>query len=97
MFRRRRPLARAAMVGGGAYMLGKHRARGQAQEEEQNAQIDELQQQQYQQPAPAAPAPSGGISDDLVSQLEKLGKLKDEGVLTQEEFDAQKKKLLEAT
>jgi Short C-terminal domain len=96
MFRRRRPLARAAMVGGGAYMLGKHAARGQAQEEEQNAQIDDLQQQQ--QPAPAAaPAPSGGISDDLVSQLEKLGKLKDEGVLTQEEFDAQKKKLLEAT
>ncbi len=97
MFRRRRPLARAAMVGGGAYMIGKHAARGQAQEEQQNAEIDQLQQQQYQQPAPAAPAPSGGISDDLVSQLEKLGKLKDEGVLTQEEFDAQKKKLLEAT
>ncbi len=97
MFRRRRPLARAAMVGGGAYMIGKHAARGQAQEEQQNAQIDDLQQQQYQQPTPAAPAPSGGISDDLVSQLEKLGKLKDEGVLTQEEFDAQKKKLLEAT
>ena len=98
MFRRRRPLARAAMVGGGAYMLGKHAARGQAQEEQQNAQIDDLQQQQYQQQAPAAaPAPSGGVTDDLVSQLEKLGKLKDEGVLTQEEFDAQKKKLLAAT
>jgi len=97
MFRRRRPLARAAMVGGGAYMIGKHAARGQAQEEQQNAQIDQLQEQQYQQQAPAAPAPSGGISDDLVSQLEKLGKLKDEGVLTQDEFDAQKKKLLEAT
>ena len=97
MFRRRRPLARAAMVGGGAYMIGKHAARGQAQEEQQNAQIDQLQEQQYQQQAPAAPAPSGGISDDLVSQLEKLGKLKDEGVLTQEEFDAQKQKLLAAT
>jgi membrane protease subunit (stomatin/prohibitin family) len=80
------------MVGGGAYMLGKHAAQGQAQEEQQNAQIDQLQSQQ------AAPPPaSGGISDDLVSQLEKLGKLKDEGVLTQDEFDAQKKKLLEAT
>jgi len=96
MFRRRRPLARAAMVGGGAYMIGKHAARGQAQEEQQNAEIDQLQSQQAPPPA-AAPAPSGGISDDLVSQLEKLGKLKDEGVLTQDEFDAQKKKLLEAT
>ncbi len=94
MFRRRRPLARAAMVGGGAYMIGKHAARGQAQEEQQNAEIDQLQDQQA--PPPAA-APAGGISDDLVSQLEKLGKLKDEGVLTQDEFDAQKKKLLEAT
>ena len=92
MFRRRRPLARAAMVGGGAYMIGKHAARGQAQEEQQNAQIDQLQNQQA-----APPPPAGGISDDLVSQLEKLGKLKDEGVLTQDEFDAQKKKLLEAT
>lgn len=80
------------MVGGGAYVLGKRAAQGQAQEEQQNAQIDQLQSQQA-----APPPPAGGISDDLVSQLEKLGKLKDEGVLTQDEFDAQKKKLLEAT
>ena len=80
------------MVGGGAYMLGKHAAQGPAQEAQQNAQIDQLQNQQA-----APPPPAGGISDDLVSQLEKLGKLKDEGVLTQDEFDAQKKKLLEAT
>ncbi len=81
------------MVGGGAYMLGKHAARGQAQEEAQNEAIDQLAAQQA---SPAAP-PAGGISDDLVSQLEKLGKLKDEGVLTPEEFEAQKKKLLAAT
>lgn len=80
------------MIGGGAYMVGKSAARGQAQEAQQNAQIDQLQSQQA-----APPPPSGGISDDLVGQLEKLGKLKDEGVLTQDEFDAQKKKLLEAT
>jgi hypothetical protein len=84
------------MVGGGAYVLGKRAAQGQAQEEAQNAQIEQLEGQQAA--APAAPAaPAGGISDDLVSQLEKLGKLKDEGVVTPEECDAQKKKLLEAT
>ena len=96
MFRRRRPLARAAMVGGGAYALGKHRARNQdaeaAAEQDQDARIDDLEGQQ------AAPAPAaGGVTDDLVAQLERLGKLRDENVLTEEEFNAQKKKLLEAT
>jgi Short C-terminal domain len=56
---RRRPLLRAAVVGGGAYMAGKHVARSQeAQqqaEDEQNARISDLEQQQpdqgqYQQP-----------------------------------------------
>jgi hypothetical protein len=37
---------------------------------------------------PAAPAP------DPVDQLERLAKLRDSGALTQEEFDAEKKKLL---
>ena len=91
---RRRPLARAAMVGGGAYLLGKRAARGQAQEEEQNAQIAQLQGQQ----ATAPPAPAATVSsDDLIHQLERLGKLRDDGILTPAEFDAQKKKLLEAT
>ena len=36
---RRRPLARAAMVGGTAYVAGKHVAAGQQQEAEQEAQI----------------------------------------------------------
>jgi hypothetical protein len=84
------------MIGGGAYALGKHRARNQdaeqAAEEDQDARIDDLESQQ------AAPAPAaGGVTDDLVAQLERLGKLRDENVLTDEEFEAQKKKLLEAT
>ena len=32
MFRRRRPLLRAAVVGGGAYMAGKHVARNSAEQ-----------------------------------------------------------------
>ena len=42
-------------------------------------------------PAPAAAAPPG---DDMLARLEKLGKLRDSGVLTAEEFDAQKKRIL---
>ena len=42
--------------------------------------------------SPAAPA--GGLSEVAMAQLKKLGQLKDAGVLTQEEFDAQKAQLL---
>ena len=54
---RRRPLMRAAVVGGGAYMAGKSVARRQeaaAQAEaDQDARISDLEQQQaYQQPPP---------------------------------------------
>ena len=51
-----------------------------------------------QQNAAAAPAataaPAGGLSDAEIAQLKELGQLKDAGVLTQEEFDAQKALLL---
>jgi hypothetical protein len=39
-------------------------------------------------PAPAAP------QDDYTAQLEKLAKLRDEGVITPEDFEAKKKQLL---
>lgn len=43
-------------------------------------------------PGPAAPAPAIDIAD----QLERLAALRDKGVLTQEEFDTQKAKILGA-
>ena len=43
------------------------------------------------QPAPAA-APAA--QQDTIAQLERLGALKDQGVLTEEEFQAQKAKIL---
>ena len=55
IFMRRRPLARAAVVGGAAYYAGKRGAQSQQQEADQNAQIADLQAQQAQ--APAAPRP----------------------------------------
>jgi hypothetical protein len=44
--------------------------------------------------APAPAAPAGGLSEAAMAQLKELGQLKDAGVLTQEEFDAQKTQLL---
>jgi hypothetical protein len=85
MFRRRRPLLRAAMVGGGAYYAGKKVQQGREQDADQD---------QNPEGAPAPPA-SGGISDETLDQLQKLGDLKKQGVLTEEEFEQQKQKLLQ--
>jgi hypothetical protein len=53
----------------------------------------------YQQPAPPAPAPApvaapASSKNDTISQLKDLAALKEQGILTQEEFDAQKAKVL---
>jgi hypothetical protein len=106
MFRRRRPLLRAAVVGGGAYMAGKHVARSQQEqaqmEGDQDQRISDLEQQQsYQQPPqqqqqsyqqpPSAAAPSQ--SSAMLDQLNQLAALHQQGVLTDEEFAAAKAKL----
>jgi len=99
MFRRRRPLLRAAAVGGGAYAFGKHRQR--KAEEEQQAAYNAGQQSGYyegQQSAmapapPPAPARHGLTAEDT-QRLGELGKLHDQGVLTDEEFATQKASIL---
>jgi hypothetical protein len=45
-------------------------------------------------PAPAAPSAPAAPQVDLVEQLRKLGELRDAGILTDDEFAAQKAKLL---
>ncbi|MGZ4270880.1 MAG: SHOCT domain-containing protein [Solirubrobacteraceae bacterium] len=89
---RRRPLLRAAAVGGGAYYMGKRHAEGQAREDEQDARISDVESQSAAPTAPAAPA--GGMSQDAINQLQQLGQLHEQGVLTDEEFAQQKAKLL---
>lgn len=96
MFRRRRPLMRAAMVGGVAYHAGKKVQEGREADYERDARMAELEEQQAGQQAAAPAAPSGG-TDDMIAQLEKLGQLKAQGILTEEEFAAQKQKLLGAS
>ena len=85
-------LLRAAIVGGGAYAVGKHMQRGRDQNAAQDQQIADLQAQQAQAaPAPAAPADD----EDAMAKLSQLKGLLDQGVLTQAEFDAQKQKILQ--
>jgi hypothetical protein len=97
MMRRRRPLMRAAMVGGVAYHAGKKVEQGREDDAYRDQQIADLQAQQAAAPPAAAPAAAGGISDDTINQLKQLAELKDQGVLTEDEFEAQKRKLLGTT
>jgi putative oligomerization/nucleic acid binding protein len=102
MFRRRRPLLRAAAVGGTAYVAGKHMERNAQEradaEADQNQRIADLeaqqgyqqQQPQYQQPPAAAPA----AGPSMLDQLNQLTTLHEQGALTDEEFSAAKAKLL---
>ena len=101
MMRRRRPLMRAAMVGGVAYHAGKKVQQGREEDAYRDQQIEDLQQQQqqpqYQAPPPQAPpppAPNIGVSDDSIQQLKQLADLKAQGILTDEEFAEQKRKIL---
>jgi membrane protease subunit (stomatin/prohibitin family) len=50
--------------------------------------------QQEQQAASAEAAPAAAPQDDLATQLESLAKLRDQGILTEEEFSAKKAQIL---
>ncbi len=93
MMRRRGGLVRAAattaVVAGTAGAVRhrqdqKYAAQDQAQYDEQMA-----AQQQHAAPAPAEPA-----QPDYAAELEQLAQLKDQGILTEEEFEAKKKQIL---
>jgi phytoene dehydrogenase-like protein len=108
MFRRRRPLLRAAVVGGGAYVAGKHMANKandqaayEASQDDRISQLEQQQQgpppdqQQYAPPpqqAPPSAAPAGGSS--VADQLQQIATLHQQGVLSDDEFTAAKAKIL---
>lgn len=50
-------------------------------------------QQAYDQQAPPPPPPAAP-QEDMISQLKQLAELKDQGILTEDEFAAQKAKIL---
>jgi hypothetical protein len=102
MFARRRPLLRAAVVGGGAYAAGRHMQRKSEErayaEADQNQRIDNLEQQQQYAPPPqqqyAPPPQQAPAGPSMYDQLQQLSTLHDQGALTDDEFAAAKAKLL---
>ena len=105
-----RGVARTAAIAGTATAVSNRVSRRQAnkwaaQDEQQAAEQDQAakaqaydqqqaaaQQQAYAPPPP--PQPAAPAQDDMLTQLQKLGELKAAGVLTEEEFAAQKAKIL---
>ena len=49
----------------------------------------------YDDEPEAAPPPAAPAEPDMTSQLQELAKLKDQGILTEEEFQAKKKQILD--
>jgi hypothetical protein len=89
-----RGVARTAVVAGTATAVSNRVSRRQAN---RWAAQEPYPQETYAAPPPqpaAAPAPAPPSTDDVFAQLERLGRLRDDGVLTDAEFSAQKAKLL---
>jgi Short C-terminal domain len=84
-----RGVARTAVVAGTATAVSNRVSRRQS--ERWAAQEAPPPPQAAPPPAPAAPAPA---AESTIDQLKELGELKSQGVITEEEFAAQKAKLL---
>jgi hypothetical protein len=105
-----RGVARTAVIAGTATAVSGRVQRRQAEKfAGRDAQIYAEQEAAYQQvapapapapapvyaaPAPAPAAPAGGGESDRIAQLQQLGELKAQGVLTDAEFEAEKAKIL---
>ena len=95
-----RGVARTAVIAGTATAVSGRVQRRQAEKyADRDANIYAQREQAYEQqmapqqaPTPA-PAPAAG-QGDVIEQLKQLGELKAQGILTEEEFAAQKAKLL---
>jgi hypothetical protein len=99
-FRRRRPIARmattAVVAGTAAHMGAKSAQRSAAADQEQYQDQDQAPPAPAPADEPAAPeaaAPEAAESSQ-VEQIKQLAALKDQGILTEEEFAASKAKIL---
>lgn len=95
-----RGVARTAVVAGTASAVNGRVQRRQAEKfAERDAHIAASRQQAYAaeqgygQPAPPPPPPQPA-ADDRLAQLERLGQLQAQGVLSPEEFAAEKARIL---
>jgi hypothetical protein len=92
-----RGVARTAVVAGTATAVSNRVSRRQAGRWAQQDQPQQQYEEQYA-PAPVAAAPVAPAAPekDMMEQLKELGGLRDAGVLTEEEFAAQKARILAA-
>jgi hypothetical protein len=86
-----RGMARTAVVAGTATAVSGRVARRQNQRWSQQDQGYPPQQQEYAQPPPP---PATDDRDRQIAQLKELADLKAQGILTEEEFAAQKAEIL---
>lgn len=81
-----RGMARTAVVAGTATAVSNRVSRRQAERWAAQESQPQYAEQPQAAPPPAAPDP--------IERLKELGELRDKGVLTEEEFEAQKAKVL---
>jgi hypothetical protein len=90
-----RGVARTAVVAGTATAVSGRVQRRQAERfASRDAQIYADREQAYEQQAAPAPPPAADSGEDRIAQLRELGELRDSGVLTEDEFAAEKAKIL---
>ncbi|MFJ3653788.1 SHOCT domain-containing protein [Streptomyces nigra] len=93
-----RGVARTAVISGTATAVSNRVSRRQAGRwAEQDRQRQMVYEQEAAPMAPAPPPPAPVAADDMtakIEQLKQLGDLKAQGVLTEEEFQAQKRRIL---
>lgn len=87
-----RGMARTAAIAGTATAVSNRVSRRQGERWAEEGQQSAVEAQAA--PAPAAPAPAPAGQASVIDQLKELGELKAQGILTEEEFAAQKAKLL---
>jgi len=80
--------ARTAVIAGTANKV-QHK-----QNEKWAAQDQAAYDQQQAQAAPQAAAPAAAAQPDYVAELEQLSQLKNQGIITEDEFEAKKKQIL---
>jgi Short C-terminal domain len=91
-----RTVARTAVVAGTATTVSNRVSRRQANRwgAQESAQPAPEAPPAPAAAAPAAPAAAPASSASMIDQLKELGELKSQGILTEDEFAAQKAKLL---
>ena len=82
----------AAVVGTATATRNAVNRRGASKNAQAIAEAEQAVYSQEAQPAPVVAAPPAG--EDVITQLERLGALHAQGILTDEEFAAEKAKLL---